>query len=238
MLIIPTIHILDGKCVRLFKGDFEHQKVYAHDPLEQAIEFEKQGADMLHIVDLDGVRAGKVVNAEIIRQICEQTDIAVEFGGGIRSEEEIEALLALGLDRIVIATMAAEDGEYLDCCLKKFGADKIGISVDTKNGMVVTRGWTKSTEINGIDFAEQMVQKGFNWIIFTDVYRDGTLTLPNFDDIDKLVQLLPEAKVIASGGVSKTDHLKTLHDIGVEGVILGRALYEEKIQMEEIAGKY
>ena len=238
MEIIAAIHIIDGQCVRLFKGDFDHAKIYSRDPLKQATLFEKDGADALHIIDLDATRAGEIVNGDLVKNIQEAVSIPVQIGGGIRAREDIEFYLENGIDRIILGTAAVDSEEFLAQSLQDFGPDKVMISVDSKKGLVVTKGWLETTDLDAISYAEKVADMGAKWIIHTDVYRDGTLTLPNFDDLDKLVALIPEAKIIASGGVSKVDHLNTLHRIGVAGVIVGKALYENKIRLTEIAGQY
>lgn len=238
MDIIPAIDIIDGACVRLFKGDFEQKTVYNHDPVFQALEFERDGADMLHIVDLDGAKNGVMKNKDIIKKIRSKVSVPIEVGGGLRDEQDMKELFEFGINRIILGTSAVNDPEFLEKALKIYGDEKIAVGIDARKGEVAIKGWKEGTKIDVIDFAEELFKKGIKWIIYTDIYRDGTLTHPNFDDFDKLVSLLPHAKIIASGGVSRKEHIDTLSKIGVSGVIIGKALYEGEIILKEVGGKY
>lgn len=235
MDIIPAIDIIDGKCVRLFKGDYNEKKIYHSSPADQAKIFEDQGADVIHVVDLDGAKAKTLVNRESIEAIRKRVSVPIEVGGGIRDIESARSLFDIGVDRVILGTIAVENPELVQSLIREFGVEKIVLGIDAKQGKVAVNGWEESTELEMIDFAEKMVNDyGVKWIIYTDIFRDGTLTHPNFDDYDRLVNVLPDAHIIASGGVSKVSHIDTLRDIGVAGVIIGKALYERKFRLTDI----
>lgn len=238
MLIIPAINILGGKCVSLFKGDYNQVTTYRLTPLQQAKQFEQEGASALHVVDLDGAREGRLVNKDVIAEIAKNIQIPLHIGGGMRSKEDIQEVLDVGAEMAIIATRVIDSTDFLQEMIAEFGSDKIMVGLNTKEGKVVIKGRQERTSVSGIDAAEDVVQKGAQWIMYTDVYRDGTLTHPNFDDYDKLVQLLPQTKIIASGGIAKIDHIDTLHNVGVTGVVIGRALYENEIRLADIVSRY
>lgn len=233
--IIPAIDLIHGRCVRLYKGSFEQKTEYEISPSEQARVFESEGGDRIHVVDLDGARKGEPINLRTIAKICGSVKIPIEVGGGVRKIEDAEKLFAIGVDRIILGTLAVEQPELLAEFLQKFGSEKVVVGLDArKDGTkLATRGWEGTTEIDVLDFAEKLVNLGVSRIIYTDIARDGTLTFPNFDMNERLVKTT-NLKIIASGGVTDIAHLKILRKIGCEGAILGKALYENKISLEEI----
>ncbi len=233
--IIPAIDLMHGRCVRLYKGAYDQKTEYFVSPPEQARIFEEEGGDLLHIVDLDGAKAGKPKNLKTIAKIRENISIPIEVGGGIRSIESAEELFEAGVDRIILGTLAIEQPELLKEFLAKFGSERIVVGLDAREGGVklATRGWEEKTDLDVIDFAEELKKIGVERIIYTDIARDGTLTFPNFDVNERLVNTTG-LKVIASGGVTDIEHLKILRKIGCEGAILGKALYENKISLVEI----
>ncbi|MFA6458356.1 MAG: 1-(5-phosphoribosyl)-5-[(5-phosphoribosylamino)methylideneamino]imidazole-4-carboxamide isomerase [Patescibacteria group bacterium] len=233
--IIPAIDLIHGRCVRLYKGSFEQKTEYEISPSEQARVFENEGGDRIHVVDLDGARKGEPINLRTIAKICASVKIPIEVGGGVRKIEDAEKLFAIGVDRVILGTLAVEQPELLAEFLQKFGSEKIVVGLDArKDGTkLATRGWESATEIDVLDFAEKLVNLGVARIIYTDIARDGTLTFPNFDMNERLVKTT-KLKVIASGGVTDLAHLEILRKIGCEGAILGKALYEDKISVSEI----
>lgn len=231
MKILPAIDILDGKCVRLTKGEFESKKIYSSDPLAMAKEFEQQGAKMLHIVDLDAAKAGKPINQKLIIRIAKTVKIPIEVGGGIRELKTAEAYLNSGVQRIVIGTKALTDSALLASLIKKFGSGRIVVAVEIKQGKIAIKGWQEILDKDYLDFAKELKALGVTEVLFTDVDRDGSLTEPNFTAIQKLIAL--GFNVIASGGISDLESIKKLEKLGASGAILGKALYENRINLKD-----
>lgn len=231
MLIIPAIDIRNGKCVRLTQGNFESEKIYSEDPVAIAKQWKAQGAQVLHIVDLDGAKEGKPMNIDVIGKIIKTVDIPVQVGGGIRDEQTIERLHALGVKRIILGTLALKDAEVLKKILSKF-TNKIIVSLDSKNGKLVQKGWKEETVKNYIATALYLQSMGVKRFIYTDVVKDGTLTTPNFTEIKHLLQntTIP---IIVGGGISSLEDIKKLKWLRVEGVIIGKALYEKRFTLKE-----
>lgn len=227
MKILPAIDILDGKCVRLTRGEFDSKKIYSSDPFSVAKKFEKQGAKILHIVDLDAAKTGKPANQEWILKIVKTISIPVEVGGGIRDIETARVYLNARVQKIVIGTRAANDLAFVTSLIQEFGSDRIVVAIETRKGKITTNGWQKNTSKNYLDFAKELKILGVTEILFTDVDKDGTLTEPNFEAIKKLIDL--GYKVIASGGISDLKSIRKLKNLGASAVILGKALYENKI---------
>lgn len=231
MEIIPAIDIRDGQCVRLYQGDYRQQIVFDKDPATVALRWQSQGARWLHIVDLDGAAVGKPQNMSIVEKIVGQSDLLVELGGGIREERVAEELLQKGVSRIILGTVAIESPELVSKLCHRFG-EAIVVGLDARDGRVAVRGWLKDTGVDVLQLARKMVEAGVKRFIYTDVKRDGTLTEPNFDIVRKLVSQL-NVPVIASGGISKLEHLQRLKELRVEGVIIGKALYTGNIDLRE-----
>jgi len=234
MLIIPAIDLRKGKVVRLFQGKFSRQKVYSSDPVKVAKHWARQGAQFLHIVDLDGALSGTPKNLNVVKEIAGKVGIPFEFGGGIRSMETILQLLGLGAQRVVLGTKAASDARFLKKAWKKFG-EKIIVSIDAKDGKVLTQGWRMGVAKTTLDFAGELKKAGFKQLIYTDISRDGALSGPNIKGIKDLLKKTG-INVIASGGVSTLEDLlklKKLEKQGVIGVIVGKALYEGKFTLTE-----
>ncbi|AKL93700.1 1-(5-phosphoribosyl)-5-[(5-phosphoribosylamino)methylideneamino] imidazole-4-carboxamide isomerase HisA [Clostridium aceticum] len=232
MIIYPAIDIKDGKCVRLTQGKFDEEKVYFENPQQVAKLWQQKGAEILHVVDLDGALEGRSKNLSVIQEIVNSVNIPVQLGGGIRSLETIKALMALGVDRVIIGTKAIQDKAMLKEAVEAYG-DKIIVSIDAKDGYVAIDGWTKTSEVSAIDFASEIEKIGVATIVYTDIARDGMLKGPNFEAIQHL-QSHVKVNIIASGGVSSLEDLKKLSEIGVAGAIVGKALYEGKVDLEEI----
>lgn len=231
MRIYPAIDIKDGKCVRLLQGRFSDVTVYGDSPAEMAKKWEGLGGEFIHVVDLDGALQGRGVNADAIKKICESVNVPVQTGGGIRSAEDIEARLSLGINRVIIGTKAVSDSEFVKRAVDKY-KEKIVIGIDAKDGMVAVEGWEKTSDFTAVEFAKKMADIGVKTIVYTDIATDGTLAGPNIAAMTEMVSSV-NADIIASGGVGSIEHIKALIPTGVEGVIVGRALYTENIDLKE-----
>ena len=223
MELIPAIDLKDGRCVRLYQGDFEQATVYSDDPVATARQWEEQGAARLHVVDLDGAKAGRPANIDAVLAIVSAVRIPVQLGGGLRREEDINAALALGVERVILGTAAVESADLVSRVVARFGAQVI-VGVDARDGMVATAGWTSTADVRAADLIAHMSDLGVQRFIYTDISRDGTLTEPNFAAMAELIQPGGPA-IVASGGIAKIDHLTRLAELGAEGAIVGKALY-------------
>ncbi|PEX93495.1 1-(5-phosphoribosyl)-5-[(5-phosphoribosylamino)methylideneamino]imidazole-4-carboxamide isomerase [Bacillus cereus] len=232
MEIFPAIDLKEGRCVRLYQGEFSKETVMNEDPVAQAIIFEKLGAKKLHIVDLDGAVAGESLNLSVIESICRTVRIPVQVGGGIRSLVAVDKLLLAGVEKVILGTAALYDKAFLEEAIRLYN-EKIIVGIDAKNGFVATRGWLDVSEISYIDLAKQMENLGVRTIVFTDISKDGTLAGPNFEQLESL-QNSVDIRLIASGGVASIQDVKKLHDMNIYGVIIGKALYEKTIDLEEV----
>ncbi|PFO69019.1 1-(5-phosphoribosyl)-5-[(5-phosphoribosylamino)methylideneamino]imidazole-4-carboxamide isomerase [Bacillus cereus] len=232
MEIFPAIDLKEGRCVRLYQGEFSKETVMNEDPVAQAIIFEKSGAKTLHIVDLDGAIAGESVNLLVIERICKAVRIPVQVGGGIRLLVAVEKLLSVGVDKVILGTAALYDKAFLEEAVRLY-KEKIIVGIDAKNGFVATRGWLDVSEISYIDLAKQMENVGVQTIVFTDISKDGTLAGPNVEQLE-LLQKSVGIRLIASGGVASIQDVKKLNDMNIYGVIIGKALYEKTINLEEV----
>lgn len=231
MRIYPAIDIKDGQCVRLFKGQFSDVTVYGDSPAEMAKKWESLGGEYIHVVDLDGALKGHGVNAEKIKEICNSVNVPVQTGGGIRTMEDIEAKLECGIDRVIIGTKAVADSDFVKRAVDKYG-QKIVIGIDAKDGMVAIEGWEKTSDFTAVEFAKKMVSIGIQTIVYTDIATDGTLAGPNVDAMAEMTKAV-DADIIASGGIGSLEHIKSLVPTGVEGVIVGKALYTGKVNLTE-----
>ncbi|CAM4010465.1 1-(5-phosphoribosyl)-5-[(5-phosphoribosylamino)methylideneamino]imidazole-4-carboxamide isomerase [Bacillus luti] len=232
MEIFPAIDLKEGRCVRLYQGEFSKETVMNEDPVAQAIIFEKLGARRLHIVDLDGAIAGESLNFSVIEKICRAIRIPVQVGGGIRSLAAVEKLLLVGVDKVILGTAALYDKSFLEEAVRLY-EEKIIVGIDAKNGFVATRGWLDVSEISYIDLAKQMEKLGVKTIVFTDISKDGTLAGPNFEQL-KSLQNSVDIRLIASGGVATIQDVKKLNAMNIYGVIIGKAFYEKTIDLEEV----
>ena len=232
MIVIPAIDLKDGKCVRLLQGKKEEVTVYSDDPASMAQQWVELGARLLHVVDLDGAFTGEQKNFDKIREIRKSIHIPIELGGGIRNIERIEELISLGVDRIIIGTAAAENPELVREACEKYPG-KVLVGIDAKNGRVAVKGWVEVTEYDAIEFAKKMESLGAAGIIYTDISRDGMLSGPNTDAMAKMVKSV-KIPVIASGGVSGLDDIKSLLQIeNLWGVITGKALYSGALDLKQ-----
>ncbi len=234
MEIIPAIDLLEGKCVRLNQGDYSKVTLFNDDPLEQALSWQAQGADRLHLVDLDGAKTGKPVNDLIVKEIISSLNIPVQLGGGVRSIDRSEELLEYGLDRVILGTVAIEEPDLVKKLAKRYPR-RIVVGIDAKDGKVATRGWLNKSNIYATELAKSFSETDLAAIIFTDIATDGTLEGPNLNAMRKIAEA-SSAPVIASGGIgSMSDLLSllTLESFGVVGVIIGRALYDGAFDLKQ-----
>ncbi len=234
MLIIPAIDLKDGRCVRLFQGEMDKETIYFDDPVEAAQHWVAEGATFIHIVDLNGAVDGQPVHTKEIAAICRQTGLSVELGGGLRSIEAVEAALSLGVTRVVIGTAAYDNAEFLRALCKKFPG-KIVVGIDARQGKVAVKGWKETTAMDAIEFAKRCAGDGASRIIYTDISRDGTREGVNIEETLKIARAV-KIPIIASGGVATLNDLRRLLPIekeGVEGVIVGRALYAGAFTLSE-----
>lgn len=238
MEIIPAIDIIEGKCVRLFKGDFKLKKVYSSNPLKIARLFEKAGIRRLHLIDLDGAKQGRVKNWETISKIVKNTKLRIEFGGGIQDEKDIKKLLALGIDRVILGSLALKKPKGFKKILKKFGSKKIIVALDLKRNKIYCRGWQEESKRELISFLKNLIKLGIKTIICTDIERDGVLKGPNFSLYKKLVKEFPNLEIIAAGGIRNKEDLKKLSKIGAQGAVVGKAIYEKNIKISDLKNFY
>ncbi|MCT4593892.1 MAG: 1-(5-phosphoribosyl)-5-[(5-phosphoribosylamino)methylideneamino]imidazole-4-carboxamide isomerase [Anaeromicrobium sp.] len=231
MIIFPAIDIKGGKCVRLYQGDFNKMEIVEDNPLRIAKEFEMLGAEFLHMVDLDGALKGESGNLEIMGNIVESINIPVQIGGGIRHMSKVERLMDMGVARVILGTSAIRDKEFLIKALEKYG-NRVAVGIDAKDGYVAVDGWTDVSSINYIDFAKEMENIGVRTIIYTDISKDGTLKGPNVDGLVKLKENT-NMHIVASGGISSLDDLKTLREKDFYGAIVGKAIYKGKVKLDE-----
>lgn len=235
MEIIPAIDIIGGKCVRLTEGDYASKTEYETGPLEMAKMYASFGFKRVHLVDLDGAKLGKVVNWKVSEEIAKQTSLSIDFGGGVKTETEVEKFLELGIDYVTVGSIAAKDPETFIRWIKKFGGDKFLLGADVRNNKIMTGGWLEETEIDIFDFIESYVQQGLVNIFCTDISKDGKLMGPSFSLYSEIIERFPTIKLIASGGVSSIDDLIELRKIGCAGAIVGKAIYENKISLQALA---
>ncbi|MBY0435413.1 MAG: 1-(5-phosphoribosyl)-5-[(5-phosphoribosylamino)methylideneamino]imidazole-4-carboxamide isomerase [Cyclobacteriaceae bacterium] len=231
MKIFPAIDIINGKCVRLTQGDYGKMKVYREDPVEVAKEFEQADLEYLHLVDLDGAKKGKVVNWKVIDSIQAETALKVDFGGGVKTEEEVEELLDLGIEQINIGSLAVKEPEKFIEWIKKYGSENFILSADVRNEQVQLTGWTESAAVSIYDLTARFEKEGLKYVTCTDIATDGTLQGPNVGLYRKLKSRFPSLKITASGGISSISDLEELKYINVHGAIVGKAIYEQKITL-------
>ena len=231
MLIYPAIDLFEGKAVRLFKGDYKQMTVYNDDPLEVARDFENQGAQCIHLVDLEGAKNGKIPNFDIVKRIKAETSLFCEIGGGIRSMDVVDAYIEAGLDRVILGTAAVENPEFAKAAADKYG-DKIAVGVDIKDGYVAVKGWTEKSAYTAIDFCKKMQEIGIKTLISTDISKDGAMQGSNISLYEQLSREL-DMNIIASGGVSSMDDINRLAKLDIHGAIIGKAYYTGAISLRE-----
>jgi phosphoribosylformimino-5-aminoimidazole carboxamide ribotide isomerase len=232
--IIPAIDIIGGKCVRLVQGDYRLKKVYEADPLDAAKRFEDHGLKRLHLVDLDGARARHIVNYNVLERIASKTSLVIDFGGGINSDCDLKVTFDSGAAMAVIGSIAVSDRDLFQAWLYAYGPEKIILGSDMRNGKIAVSGWTDITEINLFDFLTYYKAIGTNQVLCTDIAKDGMMQGSSVDLYEKMVKDFPSMQIIASGGVSSVEEIQRLNEAGVAGAIIGKALYEGKIDLEEL----
>ena len=231
MQIFPATDILGGKVVRLTKGDYNEVKVYADSPAEMALEFMKSGATNLHMVDLDGAKFGSPVNFDAIREAAQIKDLFIEVGGGIRDMKRIEDYLSLGVKRVILGTAAIKNYPFVEEAVKEYG-DAIAVGVDAKDGLVAINGWQETTTVNSVDFCKKLRDTGVKTVIYTDISKDGMLSGTNLE-IYKELSKIEGLDIVASGGITFIDEIRTLNDMNIYGAIVGKAVYEGKLDLAE-----
>lgn len=234
MEIIPAIDIIEGKCVRLTHGDYNRKKIYNEHPLEVAKEFEDSGLQRLHLVDLDGARAGAVKNWKVLEAIAGKTALVVDFGGGIKSEKDLSVVFDSGAVLATIGSMAVKEADVFSDWILRYGPERFFLGADVKKEKITVSGWQEQTDIWVYDFIEQYMQKGLNQIFCTDVSKDGALEGPSVELYGNIVKKFPALHFVASGGVSSADDLYQLEEAGCKGVIIGKAIYEGRISLGEL----
>jgi len=239
MTIYPAIDLRGGKCVRLFQGLASEETIYFEDPLDAARKWIEEGAKHMHLVDLDGAFSGGSANLDAVQKIAQETQLRLQLGGGMRDNSSVKKALSLGLSRVIIGTRACTDPQWVGELIKEFGPDKIVVGIDAKDGLVATKGWVETTEIGAIELARQMQDLGVRWIIHTDVATDGAMKGPNLEAQQKIAEAVPSCQIIASGGVTSSGDIDALRELSkstpnIEGVIIGRALYEGTIELSKI----
>ncbi len=232
MLILPAIDLKDGKCVRLYQGDYNQVTIFSDDPAEVGRRWRDEGAQYLHLVDLDGAKAGYPVNLDVIVKIKEASGLPVEVGGGVRDEATINQLLTHGIDRVILGTAAVRDPIHVGQLCHKYG-EQIVIGIDARHGLVAVEGWTETSLVAATLLAEDLARWGATRFIYTDISRDGTLTEPNYEAFEEFAEAAGRP-VIASGGVSRPEHVQRLAAMGAEGVIIGRALYTGDLKLADL----
>ena len=229
--LIPAVDLRQGKCVRLYQGDYNVETVFSDDPVEVALQWQSLGAPRLHIVDLDGAAMGELYNLDIIKEIASAVLVPIQLGGGIRQLETVEQLLKAGIERVILGTAAVEDPKLIEEACHKF-SESIIVGIDVWQGHIATHGWRQRTELKVTELTQSMVELGVKRFIYTDISRDGTLTEPNFAAIADLVNTI-KLPIIAAGGISSLNHLKKLKSLGVEAAIVGKALYTGDINLKQ-----
>lgn len=232
--IIPAIDIIDGKCVRLTKGDYDTKKVYNDDPLEVAKMIESYGVRRLHVVDLDGAKSQHIVNYNIIERIADHTSLVIDFGGGIKSNEDIDIAFASGASLVTVGSVAVKNPDLFSEWLEKYSPAKVILGADVKNGLISINGWKEEGNDQLMPFLQNYVNQGVENVLCTDISKDGMLEGPAIELYKQIMEQFPEMRLIASGGVSCIEDIEALDAAGIPAVVFGKALYEGKIKMEEL----
>ncbi len=234
MRIIPAIDIIDGKCVRLAQGDYGRKTSYNGSPLEIAKSYEDAGVQYLHLVDLDGAKASRIVNSKVLEELCTATSLKIDFGGGVKSDEDIRIAFESGANQITAGSIAVKSPEIVLEWIAKYGSDKIILGADSKAGRIATHGWLETSDDTVNEFISQWLNKGLRYCIATDIEKDGMMAGPSLDLYKTLINQNPELNLIASGGVSDLNDIKQLADIGCEGAIVGKALLDGTIPLSKL----
>ena len=234
MRIIPAIDVIDGKCVRLSKGDYSTKKIYNEQPLEIAKQFEAHGIEYLHLVDLDGAKASHIINHKVLETIATQTSLKIDFGGGLKTDNDVKIAFESGARQVTGGSIAVKQPTVFKNWLERYGADKIILGADANNEKIAVGGWLEESDEELIPFVEKYLKSGVSHVICTDIAKDGMLQGPSFALYKKMLEQLPGLKLIASGGISKFEELPQLAAIGCEGTIIGKAIYEDRISLKQL----
>lgn len=234
MRIIPAIDIIEGKCVRLSKGDYDTKKIYNENPLEVAKSFEAHGIQYLHLVDLDGAKSSRIVNYKVLEQIASKTSLKIDFGGGLKSDSDLKIAFESGANQITGGSIAIKQPDVFKKWVQQFGADKIILGADAMNEKVAISGWLEESKEEVIPFIQSYQQEGIKYVICTDISKDGMLEGPSFELYQRILEQTKDVKLIASGGISTFDELPKLAKLGCEGTIIGKAIYEGRITLKQL----
>ncbi len=234
MRIIPAIDIIDGKCVRLSKGDYDTKKIYNESPLEVAKEFQDYGIEYLHLVDLDGAKSKHIVNHKVLEEIASKTNLKIDFGGGLKTDDDLRIAFESGASQITGGSIAVKNPDVFKSWLSKFGADKIILGADANNEKIAVSGWLEESDQELIPFVQAYQKEGVSYVICTDISKDGMLQGPSFELYQRMLSEIENIKLIASGGISTFDELPKLSELGCEGVIIGKAIYENRISLTQL----
>jgi phosphoribosylformimino-5-aminoimidazole carboxamide ribotide isomerase len=232
--IIPAIDLIDGKCVRLTEGDYAQKKVYHDDPLDVAKQFEDAGLRRLHLVDLDGAKAGKVVNWSVLEKICAHTRLQVDFGGGIKTDEDLRQVMDSGAQWAVVGSIAVKDEARLLDWFTRYGTDRFFLGADMKQGKIAVGGWLETTSIEVVPFLQRYAAHGMRYVFCTDVGKDGRLEGPSVDLYREILAAVPGLQLVASGGISTIQDLRELASVGCHGAIVGKAIYERRVTLQAL----
>jgi len=232
--IIPAIDIIDGKCVRLTEGDYAKKTVYSDDPVAVAKSFEQAGVKRLHLVDLDGAKAGSVKNLKVLEQIAAATKLVIDFGGGVKTESEMNSVISAGASFVTVGSLAAKSPEVFETWLTNNGADNYFIGADVRNGKIAVSGWLEQTDIDVVEFIRDLMNKRVHYFFCTDISKDGKLEGPAEELYRMIIARCPGIRLVASGGISNWDDIYCMEKLGCEGVIIGKAFYENRITLKEI----
>lgn len=234
MRIIPAIDIIDGKCVRLVKGDYDQKTIYHDDPLEMAKAFEDHGIEYLHLVDLDGAKAGQIVNYAVLEKIAVKTNLKIDFGGGIRNKKDVAIVKERGGRQAVIGSLAFKDKELFFEIIREHGSDSIVLGADARKGKIAVGGWLETTDIELESVIDEYHQKGIEYVLCTDIDKDGMMQGPATEKYQSILERTPGINLIASGGIRHMDDVQRMEEIGCEGAIIGKAIYEKAISLKDL----
>lgn len=234
MQIIPAIDIIDGKCVRLTQGDYQQKKIYNENPVEVAKQFEDVGIQRLHLVDLDGAKASRIINYKVLERIAKQTNLVIDFGGGLKSDEDVHIAFESGASQITGGTVAVKKRATFLNWIKKYGSEKIILGADVKDKMVAISGWQETSDLELFAFLKNYTEQGIQYVICTDIAKDGLLQGSSTDLYQSIISDFPDVKLIASGGVTTIEEVYRLKEMGCYGAIIGKAIYENKISLKEL----
>lgn len=235
MDIIPAIDLIEGKCVRLSQGDYGRKTVYNENPLEVAMEFEANGLSRLHLVDLDGAKAQHIVNFRVLENIATRTSLTIDFGGGLKTDDDLRIAFECGAKMITGGSIAVKSPDVFESWIAKYGGEKIILGADVKEEKIAVTGWTESTDIELFSFLDSYIKKGIGKVICTDISKDGMLQGPSTDLYKKILESFPGLYLVASGGISSVQDLETLADAGLPAVIFGKAIYEGRISLKDLS---